>query len=411
MYTQAPFWDTRCPVVKDIYVSDVDIEMSRDVESLRIDRHMVSDLGSRVPGRRRKAVDRVEEHAHANPLSTIPLLVKHYRVDNPRVRALIKASLSRLTQSEPGEQALIECMFSRNNQMANTAAELLESRNYNSVNFLAAYRQAKNLVTQARKGEVFCQDIEELIVDSINTYKEGRFDQGMTYMMMARDLLEDRLEWHSHLKGYIKDVLRLTPDLSRSGVQTDPIQESIRHLASAIPVREYHDARALLELRRQETRLWKQLWSLEEYISKRIKTKPIRELTVLEDDDKLILQSFLTTARRVDDTIQDGRPADALKAVSEFLRGEVSAEYLARNGKRLDANDEAAWFTMWSVTLGLLKLVAPVIPNVAEEFYQQYFRDREDSPSIHSVPWPEPFSELEPEDVPVARPGKGRFDD
>ncbi len=113
----------------------------------------------------------------------------------------------------------------------------------------------------------------------------------------------------------------------------------------------------------------------------------------------------------MDDTIQDGRPADALKAVSEFLRGEVSAEYLARNGKRLDANDEAAWFTMWSVTLGLLKLVAPVIPNVAEEFYQQYFRDREDSPSIHSVPWPEPFSELEPEDVSVTRPGKGRFDD
>lgn len=393
--------------VKDIYVSDVDIEMSRDVESLRIDRHLEVDLSSRVPGRRRRTVDRIEEHARTHPLSTIPLLVKHYRDGHPKVRELMKASLSRLTQSEPGEQALIECMFSRNDHIANTAAELLEARNYNSHNFLAAYKQARNLVVQARKGEVFCQDIEELIVDSINTYKEGRFDQGMTYMLMARDLLEDRLEWHSHLKGYIKDVLRMAPDLSRSGVQIDSIQESIRHLASAIPDREYHDARALLDLRRQETRLWKQLWSLEEYVSKRIKTKPFSELAFLEEDDKRLIQSFMRTAGRVDETIQDGRPADALKTVSEFLGGEVSAEYLARNGKRLDANDEAAWFTMWSVTLGILKLVAPVIPNVAEEFYQQYFRDREESPSIHSVSWPEPFAELEPEDVPADGPGKG----
>jgi valyl-tRNA synthetase len=49
---------------------------------------------------------------------------------------------------------------------------------------------------------------------------------------------------------------------------------------------------------------------------------------------------------------------------------------------------------MWNVGLGLLKLVAPVIPNVSEEFYQQYFRDREGSPSIHTLPWPEPLASL-----------------
>jgi hypothetical protein len=392
-------------VARDVYVSDADVEMSRDVESLRIDRHLVSDLSSFVPGRRRRMLDRIEEHGRKNPLSIVPVLAKHYNSEIPRVRNQVKASLARLTQSEVGELALVECMFSRDNNIANTAAAVLEERNFNSMNFLSTYRQTKSLVMQARKAEVFCQDVEELVADSIDTYKEGRFDQAMTNMTMAKDLLEDRLEWHGHLRGYIKDVLKLTPMLSRSGVQVDSIQDSIRNLATAVQTREYGDARMLLDLRRQETRLWKQLWSLEEFITKRIKAKPITELMVLRDQDKKVLESFVNVARTVEDQIQGGKAAEALKTVEDYVRDELSAAYLSKEGKRLDTKDEAAWFVMWSIGLGLLKLVAPVIPNVAEEFYQQYFRDREGSPSIHTVPWPEPFSELEPR-TPSARAGK-----
>ncbi|HIH02224.1 TPA: hypothetical protein HA259_09230, partial [Thermoplasmata archaeon] len=235
---------------KDVYVSDADVEMSKDMESLRIDRHLVEDFSAFMSGRRRKMVDRIEEHARRNLLGVMPILAKYYNHDNPKVRTQVRTSLTRLTSSEAGEQALIECMFSKNRRIADNAARILEEKNYGSMNFLAVYRQTKNLISQAWKGEVFSQDIEELIVDSIETYKEGRFDQGTTNLTMARDLLEDRLEWHSHLRSYIKDVLRLTPMLSRSGVQIDPIQDSIRHVSSAIPDREYTEAKRLLELRR-----------------------------------------------------------------------------------------------------------------------------------------------------------------
>jgi hypothetical protein len=384
-------------VTKEIYVCDADIELSKDLESLRIDRHLVDDLSSIMPGRRRKMVDRIEEHASTNLLPVMSILVKYYNHDNPRVRTQIRASLTRLTGSEAGEQALIECMFSKSQKIANTAASILEEKNYSSVNFLSIYRQTKNLVQQAWKGEVFSQDIEELVVDSIDTYKEGRFDQGMTNLRMARDLLEDRLEWHSHLRTYMKDVLRLTPVLSRSGVQIDSIQDSIRNLASAIPEREYREARTLLDLRRQETRLWKQLWSLEEFVAKRVKTKPVVDLSMLQEPDRDLLDSFVATGGKVQTAIQEGHSPEALKMVSDFVRDRVSARYLATEGKRISGDDMAAWYTIWSIGLGLLKLVAPVIPNVAEEFYQQYFRDREDSPSIHSVSWPEPMSSIEAE--------------
>jgi hypothetical protein len=382
------------PVARGIYVSDADVEMSKDIESLRIDRHLESDLSSIMPGTRRKMIDRIEDHGEKNPLAMVPVLLKHYDDDNQKVRRQVRASLERLTQSERGEQALVESMFSRHAAISSTAAAILEQRSYNSVNFLSYYRQAESLVMQSRKAEVFCTDIEELIIDSIETYKEGRFDQAMTNMMMAKDLLEDRLEWHGHLRGYIKDVLRLTPTLGRSGVQVDSIQDSIRNVAEAMEKRQFTDAKVLLDLRRQETRLWKQLWSLEEFVTKRVKVKPITELMVLKDTDQAVMAAFVSLGREVNELIQDGRAVDALKRVEDYIRDDVSAKYLTREGKRLESKDEASWFTMWNVGLGLLKLVSPIIPNVSEEFYQQYFRDREGSPSIHTIPWPEPFAEL-----------------
>ncbi len=386
---------------QDVYVSDADVEMSKDVESLRIDRHLVSDLASLMPGRRRKMLDRIEEHGRKNPLAIVPVLAKYYDHDNVKVRNQVRESLVRLTQSEPGEVALIECMFSRDGSIANTAASVLEERNFNSMSFLASYRSAKSLVMQARKAGVFSSDVEELMVDSIETYKEGRFDQAMTNMMMAKDLLEDRFEWHSHLRGYIQDVLKLTPMLSRGGVQVDPIQDSLRNLSDAMQKREYTEARQLLDLRKQETRLWKQLWSLDEYLTKRIGAKPLVELMVLKDADKRLLDSFLRMAEAASDEVQDKRPVEALKIIEEFIGAEVSAEYLSREGRRLDTKDEAAWYVMWCVGLGLLKLSAPLVPNLSEEFYQQYFRDREGAPSIHSVGWPEPFKALSDYPGPV----------
>ena len=109
------------------------------------------------------------------------------------------------------------------------------------------------------------------------------------------------------------------------------------------------------------------------------------------------MDTFVSVGKEVQSSIQEGEAADALKVVSEFIRDDVSAHYLATDGKRLGGEDAAACYVVWSVGLGILKLIAPVIPNVAEEFYQLYYRDREDAASIHSVSWPEPFSSLEQE--------------
>src|SRR4030067_3666976 len=95
--------------------------MAKDTESLRIDGHRATDMASIVPGRRRRMVDRVEEHGAKNPLAIVPVLVKHYDDDDPKVRKQVRASLARLTQSEVGELALVECMFSQHPTISTTA--------------------------------------------------------------------------------------------------------------------------------------------------------------------------------------------------------------------------------------------------------------------------------------------------
>ena len=141
-------------------------------------------------------------------------------------------------------------------------------------------------------------------------------------------------------------------------------------------------------------------------MTKRIKVKPLTELMVLREPDRKLLASFVKVGSDVHNLVQENKLVESLNRVEDFISDEVSADYLAKEGKRLDAKDEAAWYTMWSVGLGLLKLLAPIIPNVSEEFYQQYFRDREGSPSIHSVAWPEPFSDMEKSPRSQERPQK-----
>lgn len=388
-----------------LYVSASDIEVARDIESLRIDRHLVENLASVFGSKRRRMIDRVEEYAHKNPLAVLPILLKHYDTNDPKIRGPVRASVERITQSQAGEDALVECLFSRNPAVRTPAAHILESRGYNSLNFLNVYEQTKNLILDARRAEVYTEDIEELLLDSVSTYKEGRFEQAIRNVGIALELIEDRYQRHRQLKGYIQDVLRLTPSLARSGVQIDPIQDSIRRVIPALKAREHEEARELLETRRREARIWKQLWSLMEFISKRVTKRPLVELMVLTADDNWLFEQFREVARRTTRSEEKGQTSAALGAIEEFLRDDFSATYLANARERLAQKDEAVWYTLWSVGLASLKLLAPLLPHVSEEFYQQYFRDREGSPSIHTVAWPDPLKELgKPEPSPAASP-------
>ncbi len=50
---------------------------------------------------------------------------------------------------------------------------------------------------------------------------------------------------------------------------------------------------------------------------------------------------------------------------------------------------ESAKFTLYTVTLSILKLISPIMPHIAEEIYQLYFSSTEGKKSIHVSGWPD----------------------
>lgn len=48
----------------------------------------------------------------------------------------------------------------------------------------------------------------------------------------------------------------------------------------------------------------------------------------------------------------------------------------------------SAQYGLYTTLLSLLKMLAPFVPHITEEIYQQYFAQKEGSQSIHQSPWP-----------------------
>lgn len=59
--------------------------------------------------------------------------------------------------------------------------------------------------------------------------------------------------------------------------------------------------------------------------------------------------------------------------------------------KRTPESKKSAQYTLYHGTLMLLKLLAPLLPHITEELFQQYFVKSEHDKSIHCSSWPAPF--------------------
>ncbi|UCH89032.1 MAG: class I tRNA ligase family protein, partial [Thermoplasmata archaeon] len=53
--------------------------------------------------------------------------------------------------------------------------------------------------------------------------------------------------------------------------------------------------------------------------------------------------------------------------------------------------DIGVQYTIYNVGLGILKILAPILPHVTEELYQQCFKNFEKTKSLHITDWPQPI--------------------
>jgi valyl-tRNA synthetase len=132
-------------------------------------------------------------------------------------------------------------------------------------------------------------------------------------------------------------------------------------------------------------RLVNKLWNVAKFIDKACENfNEGTERTI----DKWILSKAMLLVKDATSNLENFNYAAAKRLTEEFFWF-FSDNYLEFVKYRVYSKDTSPNHTLATVFLTVLKLLAPFMPFVTEEIYQNLFRKRlEKSVSIHSSPWP-----------------------
>lgn len=120
----------------------------------------------------------------------------------------------------------------------------------------------------------------------------------------------------------------------------------------------------------------------------------------LSNLDKWLLSELNTLIRNVTAAYEDYDVTGATRPLEKFVEA-LSTWYLRRSRRRFwksdsDSDKQAAYATLYTALVTLSKLLAPAMPFLAEELYQNLVRSFDpDAPeSVHLAAWPEADSTL-----------------
>ena len=383
------------PVSERIYVSDADAQSATDLETLRMGRHLVDDLGSRFPGKRKKTIASIRRHALVSPVSMMPLLLRFLEHTDPEIRSIADQLVEETISTPTGEQALIECLFSAHHVVSINAAELLEKRGLGGEKFREIYASSEKLFAKCKALEIYTADVKDLFIDSIGLYKKKAVEQATENIVLAHDLLQDRVDWSENLKQYITDVLRLSPQLSQSGVSMDNIQASLKTIAGSLKTRDYKETRDIVDGKKMEAAIGSELSSVFSFISKRMKGAKIDPESQISDEDRWIFESMRKLAGEIKDSLRNDEKIEAMRSVYSFVAQELAGRYLEHVAKRIERGDPKAAAAAGSAMLGMTKILALVLPNVAFELYDDSLRTLVGKEDLDDAGWPSPLRDLE----------------
>ena len=137
-------------------------------------------------------------------------------------------------------------------------------------------------------------------------------------------------------------------------------------------------------------RLMNKLWNIEKFIGNSIKKKP--EEAELHLIDRWILSLYSRVIKKVTQHMDKFEYSYAMKEIEYFLWHEFADHYIEMVKHRVyEKRDEAALYTLYTIGLGIAKLVAPFLPFITEEIYHRFYKKFENDESIHLTKWPEPI--------------------
>jgi valyl-tRNA synthetase len=210
------------------------------------------------------------------------------------------------------------------------------------------------------------------------------------YTMLRSKLLTDKKPWNDILMhGFI-----MAPD-------GKPMHTSLDNIIDPMPVLEEHGADAFryysttCSLGKDSAFKHKEIvrghkfctkfWNVEKFVVNAAKDK-VDSSDDLQLADRWILSKYTAAIEEVTNHMDNFDFNFAMKKIEQFIWHEFADHYLEMVKRRLD--DEAAKYTLYTIGYGIVRLLAPFLSHIAEEAYQNHYREFEGEESVHVAQWP-----------------------
>jgi valyl-tRNA synthetase len=128
---------------------------------------------------------------------------------------------------------------------------------------------------------------------------------------------------------------------------------------------------------------------MQSFIGKAIEGKTEFDSSSLSTVDKWILSRYSDVLGKTTVFMDEYQFDRSMKAIENFLWHEFADHYIEMVKYRIyDKNDEGALYTLFSIGLGLTKMLATFLPHITEEIYQTFYREMDGKISLHVADWP-----------------------
>ena len=214
------------------------------------------------------------------------------------------------------------------------------------------------------------------------------------YTILREMQLTNERPWHEiMIHGFV-----MAPDgrpmHSSSGNVIDPMPlldkyggDAMRYYASTCSLGMDHAFKEQELVR--GNRLAVKVWNIMRLIGTACKGKP-EAPERMHPVDRWMLSRFGELVREVEERNDEYEFDRSMAAIQDFLWHEFADHYIELVKHRAYSDsDEGAKYTLYTVGLGLLKMVSMFLPHVAEDAYQMNFKQTEEPVSIHISTWPD----------------------
>ncbi|MHC1680844.1 MAG: hypothetical protein AB9860_06315 [Methanomassiliicoccales archaeon] len=357
-------------------------------EADRIEPILLDSLASPLSIERKRMESRVLNVAKDEIESMVAVLLRYTEAKNENARESVFRLLDEISLTREGKAAILENL-SHPDQEVRKGVRTMMVRIWGegTDSFAADYEQALLLMNLARSRDIFVDDIVTLAELVKVTLLEGDRDEALEDISVIVDLLKHRYRAVETMKNYLADMLKITPELSRLGMMSGRIEESLRSASKANKQRSFDYTKDLIDEKLREVETIDQMRSLGMSLKEMLTEAPRVPLEQLNGMDVWMFARLKELVSEGTTLSVTDRRSELIDMVGSFLSEEVFPYLRDKAQDRLNARDPSLLFALYTAGLTCLKLLHDALPKVVEELYVTYFRDLEGVSTVADISW------------------------